>query len=282
MPYRHENVIDAERHRCLHTRVDGEPGRVRVNGVRVDPISPRALVSTADGFLRCGESHVVHFLSAHPAVLARRHPSYRDLLNRGDLNVPDGFGVVAAMRLFGERTERVTGSDAFDLLCDWGLHRGVRHYLYGGTPDVVERLRGRLEAKHPGICLVGAESPPFRPLGDEDLDGSSEKMRRAGADLVWVGLGVPKQDLVAERLRQRESAPVVLCVGAAFDFVSGTKRRAPRWMQTAGLEWAHRLSTEPKRLWRRYLVGNPSFIAGVAGDYVRATRTRSRSTRPCR
>lgn len=258
---------------CLECRStsNGRSGDV-VNLVRFDAISAQGVVQAVQGFLDCGNSHVIHFLAASPTVTARHDAAFRAVLNRADLNVADGMAVVWALRLFGCQAQRVTASSGFELLCRWGLARGLRHYLFGGFPDVVERLRTSLEQRHEGIHIVAADSPPFRPLSDEELRRTAESMRRARADLVWVGLGAPKQILVAERLREFGSAPVILTVGAAFDFVSGAKRRAPEWMQQAGLEWLHRLTHDPKRLWRRYLLGNPQFIAGVLADYTRTRR----------
>jgi N-acetylglucosaminyldiphosphoundecaprenol N-acetyl-beta-D-mannosaminyltransferase len=253
---------------CVHTRrsVARPP---LVNGVRLDPQSPSELPGTIESLLACGRSHVVHFLPADPTVLARRNAEYRAVLNSGDLNLVDGASVALALRLFGCRAPRTTGSAAMHCLADWSVGRGVKHYLFGGTPEVVRRLRHRLEQDHPGLEIAGAESPPFTELGIEELEAAGERMRCAGSDLVWIGLGSPKQDRVAARLRELDAAPVLLCVGAAFDFVSGAKRRAPGWMQRSGFEWLHRLFSEPRRLGRRYLLGNPAFVAGVVGDYVR-------------
>lgn len=234
-----------------------------VNGVRLDPRPPSELPGAIETLLACGRSHVAHFLPAHPTVLARRDREYRALLNAGDLNLVDGASVALALRLYGSRAPRATGSAAMQVLAASGIDAGVKHYLFGGTPEVVKRLRRRLEQDHPGIEIVGAESPPFRELSTEELEAARDRMLAADADLVWIGLGSPKQDRVAARLRELEAAPVLLCVGAAFDFVSGAKPRAPRWMQRAGLEWLHRLITDPRRLWRRYLIGNVQFVAGV-------------------
>jgi N-acetylglucosaminyldiphosphoundecaprenol N-acetyl-beta-D-mannosaminyltransferase len=152
---------------------------------------------------------------------------------------------------------------------DRGREWGLRHYLFGATPETLARLQGELERRYPGAEIVGAESPPFRPLSDAELDGTVDRIWEAKAEAVWVGLGAPKQDLVGARLRERNAAPAIFCVGAAFDFVSGVKRRAPEWMQRSGLEWAHRLGSEPTRLWKRYLVGNARFLGDVAADRIR-------------
>jgi N-acetylglucosaminyldiphosphoundecaprenol N-acetyl-beta-D-mannosaminyltransferase len=239
-----------------------------VNGVRVDPVFPEGLLLFFDASLQCGRAHVAHFLAADPTVLARRDPRYRQLLNQGDLNLPDGMGVVWAARLWGFASHRVSGTEGLHLVARWGLNRGLSHYLFGGSPRALAACREGLEVAHPGIRIAGAESPPFRPITPEEMEEAASRIRGAGADVVWVGLGTPKQDLVAERLRRLSSAPVIASVGAAFDFIAGTKRRAPRWMQRSGLEWVYRLASEPGRLWERYLIGNPAFAAGVLTDFV--------------
>jgi N-acetylglucosaminyldiphosphoundecaprenol N-acetyl-beta-D-mannosaminyltransferase len=259
-----------ERAPCAHGSHEGE--RAKVNGVELDRLDESELVARVESFVRCGSSHVVHFFAAHPTVLARKDRAYRELVNRGDLNVPDGLPVAWALRLLGGPGHRIAGTDGFGLLCRAGVDAGHRHYLFGGTTESLERLRVRLETAYPGVRIVGAESPPFRDLDDDELRDVARRMRTAGSDLVWVGLGVPKQDLIAEQLRELAAARVIVCVGAAFDFLSGAQRRAPAWMQTTGTEWLFRLISEPKRLWRRYLVGNPQFVAGVAKDILRRAR----------
>ena len=253
----------------LERRCRARTTEPQVNGVRIDAITPENFVRSLATFLSCGHSHVVHFCAAHPTVEARRDSGYRDVLNKGALNVPDGMPVAWAARMFGLRTERLAGTEGLHLAALWGVDRGLRHYLYGGTPETLERLRRRLEQMCPGILIVGAESPPFHPLSDEEVAASVRRMQDAGAQALWVGLGVPKQDLVAYRLRTLRAAPVILCVGAAFDFVAGTVPRAPTWMQRSGLEWLHRLGSEPRRLWKRYLLGNPRFVTGVVADWLR-------------
>jgi N-acetylglucosaminyldiphosphoundecaprenol N-acetyl-beta-D-mannosaminyltransferase len=241
----------------------------KVNGVRIDPVTPEDFVETLSTFLSCGHSHVVHFCAAHPTVEARNDASYRAILNVGALNVPDGMPVAWAARMFGSKTERLAGTDGMHLTARWGSERALRHYLYGGTPETLELLQRRLLERYPDIEIVGAESPPFRALTDDEVAASARRMQEVGAQALWIGLGAPKQDLMALRLRKLHAAPLILCVGAAFDFMAGTMPRAPKWMRRYGLEWAYRLSSDPRRLWRRYLLGNPQFIAGVVSDRVR-------------
>jgi N-acetylglucosaminyldiphosphoundecaprenol N-acetyl-beta-D-mannosaminyltransferase len=243
-----------------------------VNGVRIDPLDRARFLETVDSFLSCGLSHVVHFLPADPIVRAMDDGGYREALNAGELNVPDGKSVVWALRLKGARSDRLAGGDAMELLVRKGEQHGYRHYLFGGEPAVLTALRSRLEARYPRIELAGAESPPFRTLEAWELKEAAARIGAVNTQLLWIGLGTPKQDLVAATLRELGAAPVILCVGAAFDFLAGTKRRAPEWMQQAGLEWLHRLGSEPGRLGRRYLVGNPKFMWGVAWELLSKKR----------
>ncbi len=253
------------------TRADvpAELPPVRLLGVRIDPVSTNDFLRRIEAFVTSGGSDVVHFCPADPLVTARANDGYRTTLNAGSLNAPDGMSVVWALRLLGRPASRLAGTDALHLVCAWGIERGLRHFFLGGAPDVLQRLVESLEREHPGLCIAGAESPPFVTVEELDTEGSAKRIRQARADVVWIGLGAPKQEVVAARLQALDCAPVILCVGAAFDFASGAKRRAPGWMQNVGLEWLHRLASEPRRLWRRYLVGNPRFIACVLADRLR-------------
>jgi N-acetylglucosaminyldiphosphoundecaprenol N-acetyl-beta-D-mannosaminyltransferase len=148
-----------------------------------------------------------------------------------------------------------------------GRNNGLRHYLYGSTPRIAASLAAQLAEFAPGIEIVGVESPPFRPLTEREEAELVERIRHARPNVVWVGLGTPLQDRFVDLFRDRLNTTLV-AVGAAFDFIAGAKRQAPVWMQNRGLEWAFRLVTEPRRLWRRYLIGNASFMAGLARGVI--------------
>jgi N-acetylglucosaminyldiphosphoundecaprenol N-acetyl-beta-D-mannosaminyltransferase len=258
---------------CLrYARAAEGSGAPSINGTRIDPITRERFVGAIESFLECGRGHVVHFCAAYTTVVARKDRAYREVLNQADLNVPDGMPVAWALRVFGRQSARLAGSDGMALLCDVGRGRDLRHFFLGGKPAVVERLELELRRTYPGIQIAGRREAPFRSLTDDELTAVDRAIRLARADVVWVGNGTPLQEFLAADLRRLGSAPVILCVGAAFDFVSGDKKRAPRWMQQAGLEWLHRLGSEPRRLWRRYLVGNALFVGGVAFDYARTRR----------
>ncbi|MBI5080604.1 MAG: WecB/TagA/CpsF family glycosyltransferase [Chloroflexi bacterium] len=186
----------------------------------------------------------------------------RQALN-ANLAAPDGMPVVWALRLMGHQVERVYGPDIMQVVCARSIQEGWRHFFYGGTPDVVEKLIEVLKSQHPNLLVAGFESPPFRELTCEEDEAIVKRINESKAHIVWVGLGSPKQDMWMADHRARLTAPVLIGVGAAFDFFSGRVRQAPRWMQRSGLEWLYRLMSEPSRLWRRYLIYNPKFVVCV-------------------
>lgn len=209
----------------------------------------------------------VHLCNAYTLALADKEPAYRAMLGQAALNFPDGKSVVWANQFLHRGSnvpsQRVYGPDLLVDVMDLGRSVGLRHFLLGSTPEVLDRLTTTLQSRFPGTSIVGVASPPFQDLTNQEFCEQARLVVASGAQIVWLGLGTPKQDWHAARLAA--DVPAVFCaVGAAFDFISGTKRQAPLWMQRAGLEWVHRLSTEPRRLWKRYLFGNARFIVSVA------------------
>lgn len=226
---------------------------------------------------RLGTPTAVHLCNAYTLSLALRDDNYRALVDGGDLKFADGFPVAAVGRRRGHAAmaRRVYGPDLFLDVLRAGVAGGVRHFLYGSTPEVLAAMQRRLTELVPGVQIVGVEAPPFRPLDAAEEAAVVARVGEAGADIVWVGLGTPKQDEFVARMRDRIGVPLV-AVGAAFDFFAGTKPMAPAWMQRSGLEWAFRLATEPRRLWKRYLIGNTVFVYGVLRDEGRLRRSPAR------
>jgi N-acetylglucosaminyldiphosphoundecaprenol N-acetyl-beta-D-mannosaminyltransferase len=146
-----------------------------------------------------------------------------------------------------------------EAVLDLGRPSDLTHYLYGSTPDVLDALEAAIASRWPGARVVGTESPPFRDLTDAELEASIQRAREAGARVVWVGMGTPKQDLLVHRMAAQSDLTFV-AIGAAFDFIGGTKQQAPRWVMKIGMEWFYRLVSEPRRLWKRYLVYNAKFV----------------------
>ncbi|MDE3101425.1 MAG: WecB/TagA/CpsF family glycosyltransferase [Chloroflexota bacterium] len=208
----------------------------------------------------------IHFCTVHSIVESERNAAVRAAYERASVIAPDGMPLVWVLRRRGLPVERVCGPDFMPALLDRGRALGYRHYLYGGAPGVAEVLRTRMRERYPGVEIVGCDSPPFRALSEVEDRAAVARMNAARPDCVWVGLGAPKQDLWVEDHRAALDAPVVLAVGAAFDFHSGARRRAPRWMQRAGLEWAYRLASEPGRLAARYTLTNARFLRILARD----------------
>ncbi len=191
-------------------------------------------------------------------------PQVRSAINGADMVTADGMPIVWVQRWWGyPQAERVYGPDVMLALCGKTADQGIRHFFWGGSPETVDKLRAGLLARFPGLEIAGIHSPPFATLEKTVNPDTVDMINRANPHIVWVGLGAPKQDLWVSLYRPALQAPLLIAIGAAFDFIAGTKQQAPRWMQRNGLEWTFRLVHEPRRLWRRYLIYNPQFVWGV-------------------
>ena len=233
-------------------------------GVRVHAVTMESTLATIHRWVERGEQHYLIAAPAHCLMDCQRDEALRRVYNNAGLVTPDGMPVVWVLRLMGFRNvERVYGPDVMLAVCDRGLDKGYRHYLYGGTPGVVERLAQRLDRRFPGIQIVGMHTPPF-PYTAEDDEALVKKINGERPDIVWCALGASKEEYWMSRHLGRLNAPALIGVGAAFDFHSGTKPQAPRWMMRIGLEWLFRVLCEPYRLGPRYLVNNPQFVWCIA------------------
>lgn len=195
------------------------------------------------------------------------------------LLAPDGQPLVWALRLLGHsRATRVYGPDLMALFCARAARAGIQMYLYGGrSPEALRLLESRLRDRFEGLRIVGGFSPPYRALSAAERDRIAEEINASGAQIVWVGTGQPKQERWMHEMRPLLHPPLLVGVGAAFDFHAGIVSQAPAWMQRCGLEWLYRLSREPRRLWRRYATQNPRFVAAFAFQYARARHARPRT-----
>jgi N-acetylglucosaminyldiphosphoundecaprenol N-acetyl-beta-D-mannosaminyltransferase len=214
--------------------------------------------------------------AVHTVMACREDTELRAAVLGADFTVPDGQPLVWALKVLGHGLpDRVYGPELMDRACARAARSGQRFYLYGGRNQggLVELARV-LRLRHPGLKIVGGHCPPFRALTDDEEAAVAADVNRSGADVVWVGIGVPKQEKWMARMRDRLDAPVLIGVGAAFDFHAGLVPQAPDALQRLGLEWAFRLVQEPRRLWRRYLRYNPRFVTGFARQYVRHVRSR--------
>ena len=199
----------------------------------------------------------VHLCNAFTLSLVDHDDDLRTALIGADLNLADGVPVALLGRRHGMKRP-VRGSELVGKVATMGSGR-LRHYLYGGKEGIAQQMGGRLQDHVPAIQIVGTESPPFTPITDEHLEGLVRRVQDSRANILWIGLGTPRQDHLVHRLAHQLSMPIVP-VGAAFDFWSGSVKEAPRLVQGTGLEWLYRLAVEPRRLWRRYLLGNPRFL----------------------
>ena len=235
--------------------------RVNILGVGAMPLDLDRAVATLERWRAERRQEYVCVVSVHGLVVAQRDPAIRRALNHCGMATEDGTPLVWWSRLAGyPEARRVCGSDLLDELCAFGVPRKFRHYFYGASQEVLEKLVARLEKRHPGLCTVGYRSPPFRPATPAEDAADIAAINEAEPDFVWVGLGMPKQEKWMVEHLGKINATALIGVGAAFDFHAGTKPRAPVWMQHAGLEWLFRLMTEPRRLAHRYLIDNSLFI----------------------
>ncbi len=192
---------------------------------------------------------------------AQDDAKHMSALKGADMVTADGTPLVWVARLRGEkRLSRVPGPDLLSAVCERSEREGWSHYFYGGAEGVAGRLAERLQRDYPDINIAGTHCPPFRALSAEEKKTDIARINASGADIVWVGLGCPKQEIWMLENQAGLKGQVVIGVGAAFDFHTGRIERAPRWMRENGLEWLHRLASEPRRLWRRYLVLAPRFV----------------------
>jgi len=232
-------------------------------GIRFDLIGWREAFEIINGWRAAGQRRYVTITNPHSVMLCRRDMAMRNATQSASLTLPDGVGIVLAARLLGYRNAgRVTGPEFMLHCCDWGREYGYRHYLYGGGEGVAEKLADRLSAAFPGMTIAGYYCPPFRPLSEKEDAGIVERINAASPDIVWVGLGAPKQEKWMAAHLGRVEATAMIGVGAAFDFHAGIVKWAPAWIRQMGLEWLYRLIKEPRRMWRRNL-DSPLFMAGV-------------------
>ncbi len=204
------------------------------------------------------QATVVAVCNVHSVMSARRNQALKEAIAGAEIATPDGVPIVWGLRALVRREQtRVYGPELMrKALVD---DVGWKHYIYGSTPETLAALQEKLEEMAPQAEIVGVYSPPFRDMTQEESAAAMEAIRSSGADVVWVGLGMPKQELWMHEIRPELPGIALLGVGAAFDFLAGTKKQAPAWMQKAGLEWLFRLIQEPRRLWRRYVWNNPAY-----------------------
>jgi N-acetylglucosaminyldiphosphoundecaprenol N-acetyl-beta-D-mannosaminyltransferase len=237
----------------------------QVIGISIDVLSWDSAIKRVLAWAQNHESRVVCVCDVHSVVHALRDACHAQIIRSADLVTPDGLPVAWMIRRKGHvKQERIAGPDLMWACCREAAESDISIFLYGTTPDTLQRLQNMLQFAFPAIKIVGAISPPFRKLSEEEDAAIVDHVNRSGAQIVWVGLGCPKQETWMQAHRGRIKA-VMVGVGAALDFHAGVVKRAPPWMQRSGLEWFHRVLQDPRRLAKRYLVSNALFILACCG-----------------
>lgn len=246
----------------------------RVLGVRLDAVQIPEVVQEIEGWIEEGkEGGFIAVANTHVVMESQQDVSFKQLINSADLCVPDGMPLIWCGRSHGHPLRRrVYGPELMVTFCRETAAKGYRHFFYGGAPEMLDQLVERLRQSCPGIEIAGAYSPPFRTLTRDEDEEVIERISRAKPDVLWVGLGCPKQERWIHEHRQRLKPAAMVAVGQAFDLVSGRKKPAPAWMSENGLEWFFRFMQEPGRLWRRYLVYNTKFIYSVSLELLGVKR----------
>ena len=254
----------------------------RLLGVRVHATSYDHATAEILRWAGRGESRYVCVATVNNVIEAYDNPAYQRVMEGADLTTPDGMPLVWGLGLLGVRgATRVYGPDLTPILCERAAAEGIPVGFHGNTPEVLADLTAKLVQRYPALKIAYAFSPPFRPLTPDEDAEVRERIHRSGVRLLFVGLGTPRQEqwMAANKGDLRA---VMVGVGAAFDFIAGRKRQAPRFLQRLGLEWLFRLATEPRRLWRRYLYRNPRFVVLFAGQLLRNRLVSPEGPRPRR
>jgi N-acetylglucosaminyldiphosphoundecaprenol N-acetyl-beta-D-mannosaminyltransferase len=252
----------------------------RLLGVPVAAAGMSSAIRAVCAWIEHGDrGRMVTFSTVHMLVEGARNPGFLKVLQKSDMNFPDGMPLVWYGRRHAPapsagRVERVCGPDFLPAFCAATEQMHLRHYFYGGAESVVERAAAELQRRFPGARIAGTCSPPFRALSAEEKDNIVRGINAARPDVVWVCLGCPKQELWIDEVRDQLNVPVLLAVGLAVDILAGAKGRAPAALRVLGLEWFYRLCQEPRRLWRRYLVCNCIFLYRLLAEWVRPVSCR--------
>jgi N-acetylglucosaminyldiphosphoundecaprenol N-acetyl-beta-D-mannosaminyltransferase len=251
------------------------PERAEILGIPLAVSDYERVMDWMDAMVAADARGYVTAAAVNLVMSAREDPATMEAVMAATLAVPDGMPLVWGLRALGHtEATRVYGPDLMAKYCARAARAGTPIYLYGGRHDdeARELLARRLRERFPGLRIAGASSPPFRPLTPAEDEREIERINSSGAAIVWVGTGQPRQEQWMHAMRSRLTAPLLIGVGAAFDFHAGLVKQAPPWMGRGGLEWAYRLYREPRRLWRRYARYNPRFVLGFARQYAQHRR----------
>jgi N-acetylglucosaminyldiphosphoundecaprenol N-acetyl-beta-D-mannosaminyltransferase len=244
---------------------------VEILGAKVHGPTMTQAIELIDGWITARERcHSVVATGFHGLWVGHQDPAFRHMLNQADLFCPDGIAPIWLSRLHGRPLpQRLPGAELMEAFLRHAQKKRLRSYFYGDTDETLAILQARIRGRFPDAPIVGALSPPFTRLSDEEEAAHVELINASGADVLWVGLGCPKQERWIARNRARLTVPVAVGVGAVFRFHAGLVPRAPKWLGNAGLEWVWRLVAEPRKMWKRDLADGPRFVAAALADVVR-------------
>lgn len=237
------------------------PRRLNILGIPLAVVDMNSAIKVISRWVNGSRSRYICELDVHSIMRAQDDPVHNHALCRADMVLPDGMPLVWMSKLRGQTSiQRVCGPDLMLRVFEYSAHERWRHYFFGGSPGVADALAKKAKDLYPNLIVAGTACPPFRPMSAQEMDETIAKINAVSPDIVWIGLGCPKQEVWMCENIGKLTHSVAIGVGAAFDFHTGRIQRAPQWMRSAGLEWLHRLVSEPGRLWRRYLYMAPRFV----------------------
>jgi N-acetylglucosaminyldiphosphoundecaprenol N-acetyl-beta-D-mannosaminyltransferase len=238
-----------------------EDDRVNILGVGINALDLTDAADFVHSFLDTGEKGYICVTGMHGIMEAQADAEFRQIQNNSCLTTPDGIPTVWIGHIDGHcKMQQVRGADFMLRVCELSVAKGTRHFLYGGKPGVAELLRDVLQLRFPGLQIVGTYTPPFRPLNAQEETDLHQQLLESKAEVLWCGISTPKQERFMAKYVNTFPVRLMVGVGAAFDLNAGLLRDSPQWVQKWGLQWAHRLCQEPRRLWRRYLLNIPRFL----------------------
>lgn len=244
---------------------------INVSGVKINMVQMPEIISSIEAWIAAKSfGNYIVVSNAYDLVMNSQDEKIKQSVNSSNLTIPDGFSLVMLGRLHGYSLKKRTyGPDLMFEFLKLAETKGYSNFFYGSTPETLTLLVNNLKRRLPNLNIAGTLSPPFRELSAEEKKEQIEIINQAKPDVVWVGLGTPKQQLWMYEHKSKLSVPVMVGTGAAFDFLAGSKPQAPKWMRDNGFEWLFRLFTEPRRLWKRYLVGNLTFLLLYMKEFVK-------------
>ena len=248
--------------------------KCQILSIKFDLISFNHVFETIDRWKNSRERHYITLTNPHSVMLCHRSEQMMAATAGAGLTLPDGAGIILAARLLGyPHSGRLDGPSLMLHICDLGRKYGYRHFFYGGVENVADRLAERLCKLYPGLKVAGTYCPPFRPVTDEEDQHAVQMINETRPDIVWIGLGAPKQERWMAAHVKRIQAPAMIGVGAAFDFHSENVKWSPAWIRKLGMEWAYRLAQNPSRMWRRNVIDSPLFLSKVVRQRIAMSRS---------